>query len=223
MSHRSSSKTGAASAFAGAALLLVGTLLHPSHAHPNDTVAAFTEYAADQAWVASHLTQLLGVVLLFTALSLFGRRFTTEIGATFVHIGSVFASASIAMAAALQAVDGIALKAMVNAWAIAPAADKATAFASAVAVRQIEIGLASMFALLSGITVLLFALAILSDRRLARWLGWLGAAAGAATVSGGALMACTGFSDSAMLINMPANVMLLCWALALGVWMWRRE
>jgi hypothetical protein len=51
-------------AIAGSLLLLLGTYLHPMPADPNDAVAAFTEYAADRLWVASHLTQLAGVTLM---------------------------------------------------------------------------------------------------------------------------------------------------------------
>jgi hypothetical protein len=59
----------------------------------------------------------------------------------------------VAVTAALQAVDGIALKAMVDAWAVTPAAQKDLAFYAALAIRQVEIGLASMVSLLFGLTV----------------------------------------------------------------------
>jgi hypothetical protein len=55
-------------AIGGALLLFGGTILHPSGADPNDAVAAFSEYADDQWWIASHLTQLLGVALIVCAL-----------------------------------------------------------------------------------------------------------------------------------------------------------
>jgi len=54
--------------FGGALLLFGGTILHPSEADTNDAIAAFSEYAADQLWIASHLTQLLGVALIVSAL-----------------------------------------------------------------------------------------------------------------------------------------------------------
>src|SRR5207245_31590 len=68
MASRSERRTGAACAIAGSVLLLLGTALHPMGADPNDAVAAFTEYAADRLWVASHLMQLAGVVLMVGAL-----------------------------------------------------------------------------------------------------------------------------------------------------------
>jgi hypothetical protein len=49
-------------------LLFIGTYLHPTKADPNEPVAAFAEYAADQMWVASHLMQLAGVTLMVAGL-----------------------------------------------------------------------------------------------------------------------------------------------------------
>ena len=64
MLSRSESKVAATCALAGSVVLFIGTYLHPLAADPNEAVAAFSEYAADRLWVASHLTQLAGVVLL---------------------------------------------------------------------------------------------------------------------------------------------------------------
>ena len=57
------SRLGAGAALLGALLLTLGTLLHPMQAAPWDAAAAFAEYAADHHWLASHLIQLLGVLL----------------------------------------------------------------------------------------------------------------------------------------------------------------
>ena len=65
---RSDLRIGAVFAVLGAVLLFVGTYLHPMQADPNDPLAAFVEYAADQNWVASHLAQLAGVALTVAAL-----------------------------------------------------------------------------------------------------------------------------------------------------------
>ena len=221
MQSTHAAKTGAAAAFTGTALLLIGTLLHPSHAHPNEAAAAFAEYAADRHWVASHLAQLFGALLLFSALVLLARLLRTGASQSAGRIGAMLASVSAAAAAALQAVDGIALRNMTTALAAAPAADRAAWFAATYATRQIEIGLAAIFGLLGGVTVIVFGVALLADGRPPRWLAWAALPCGMATAAGGLAMAYTGFSDSAMAINMPANIALLLWAVALGVWMWR--
>ena len=47
----------------GAASQVPLGLLHPHHAQPNDSQAAFAEYAQSHDWVLVHLGQYLGAVL----------------------------------------------------------------------------------------------------------------------------------------------------------------
>ena len=70
MSLRSENKIASTSAITGSALLLIGTWLHPMPDDPNQTAEAFTAYAADRLWVASHLAQLAGIALMEAALVL---------------------------------------------------------------------------------------------------------------------------------------------------------
>ena len=210
-------------AIGGALLLFIGTILHPSGADPNDAVAAFSEYAADQLWIASHLTQLLGVTLIVCALIQLSRLLSGGAARDLARVGAAGAIATLAAAASLQAVDGIALKNMVDAWAAAAEPDTTTLFYAAYGVRQIEVGLASITSLLLGITLCVYGVAVISDHRFAKWLGWLPIIGGIPTAIGGIVIAYTGFSGLAMSINMPANSLLLIWMIALGVSFWRRD
>lgn len=201
--------------------MFVATLLHPMHADPNDAVAAFTEYAADHLWVATHLGQFLGVAVL--AVALVGLAAVMEEGtaAAWARIGLVGTAASVAAAAALQAVDGVALKLAVDRWAAATGAAKERAFEAAFAVRQVETGMASLLSVVFGLTVTVFAIAMLSSRRFPAWLGWTGFAGGVATVVAGIAQAHTGFSNLSMMLSMPASAALLLWAMVLGMFLWR--
>jgi hypothetical protein len=212
-------RIAAVCAFAGAALLALGTVLHPGDADPNNAAAAVAEYAASRQWIAIHLIQFAGVAAMIAALLMLGRQL--EAGAL-PRLATGGAVASLALAAALQAVDGIALKAMVDAWAAAPAAEKNAAFRAAFAVRQIEIGFASLSSLVFGATAVLFGAALLNARAFPAWLGWLGIAAGSGMAAAGLAIAYTGFSDLEMLILMPASVLLLAWMVGMGVILWRR-
>ena len=203
-------------------MLFVGTYLHPMKADPNEVVAAFTEYAADQLWVASHLTQLAGVALTVAALLFLAQQLEAANGTGWSRLAAGGAIASLAVATALQAVDGIALKAMVDAWAVAPATQKEIAFHAAFAVRQVEVGLASTLSLLFGLTVTVYGVALLHDRRYPKWVAGLAIVGGVPTTIAGVMMAYTGFSRLAMATNMPASSLLLVWMLTVGVFMWRR-
>lgn len=192
-------------------------------ADPNVPLAAFTEYAADHHWVASHLMQLFGVALMVMAMVLLSRCLAGGPADTAAICGMAAAVASLALAGALQAVDGVALKSMVDAWAAAPESEKVALFHAALAVRQIEIGLASIASLLLGLTATIYGVALLIDPRFPKWSGALALVGGPPTAVAGVVMAYTGFSELAMDINMPSSVLLLLWMIALGVHLWKRR
>jgi hypothetical protein len=87
---------------------------------------------------------------------------------------------------------------------------------------KIEIGLASIDSLLCGITVTLYGFVLLKDPRFPKWLGFLVLSGGVPTAIAGIVIAYTGFSELDMAINMPANFLLLCWMILLGIYMWRK-
>ena len=219
---RNASRVGATCAIAGAALLFTGAYLHPMGADPNEPVVAFAEYAADRLWVASHLMELAGVAAMVAALLFLTEHLEARRRSSVARIATAGAIASLALAAALQAVDGIALKNMVDAWAAAPASQKEGVFHAAFAVRQIEIGLASMLSLAWGLTATMYGVALLGDERYPKWFAGVAIVGGVPTMVAGVVMAYTGFSGIAMAINMPANLLLLLWMLALGGLMLRR-
>jgi hypothetical protein len=146
-----------------------------------------------------------------------------ERGKTWSYVLAGSAVAGLAVAAALQAVDGIALKTMVNAWMAAPPAQKDMAYHAAFAVRQIEVGLASMLCLLFGLTACLYGVALFAMRTYPGWLDLLAVVGGVLTIIASVVMAYTGFSAITMAINMPASFLLLVWMFAVGVMMWRPE
>jgi hypothetical protein len=135
-------RIGGVAGIAGALLLVVATLLHPLGADPADAAAAFAEYAADSAYVWSHLGQFLGSSGLGAGLIALAATLEPGRAAAWGRLGVAGAVASIALAAGLQAVDGVALKATVDRWAAASGEARALAFEAALALRWLEIGLA---------------------------------------------------------------------------------
>jgi hypothetical protein len=210
-------------AVVGAALLAAGSLLHPSHADPGSPVAAFTEYSGvgRAAWVAAHLLQLGGVVGLVLVAVLLARAVDGARGSAWARATVVLGTAGLATAAVLQAVDGVALKAVVDLWSGA-AADRPALFAAALAVRQVEIGLDAVFALLLAAAFLAFGFGLLTASAGNRGVGGLAVlAAGVGAVNAGTL-ALGGFSAASMLVTSVSGLLVLGWLLLAAVWSWRR-
>src|SRR5256885_2363044 len=195
-------RVGAVAAMSGAVTLFVATLLHPMTADPNDPPAAFAEYAADRLWVASHLGQFLGVAALGVALVALAATMEAGTPSAWARIGVVGTAASVATAAALQAVDGVALKAMANRWMQASGEARARAFEGALAVRQVEIGMASLLSVLFGLTVSAFGISMLVSRRFPTWLGWLGLLGGVGTLAARVAQGCTCVSPRALRLTL---------------------
>jgi hypothetical protein len=110
---------------------------------------------------------------------------------------------------------------MVDRWAAAEGPARLMAFEAALALRQLEIGLAGLLSLLSGLCLLAFGLALLPGPRFPAWLGLLALFDGAAMLVAGAAQATTGFSDVAMTLSMMASAVFLVWALLAGLFMGR--
>ena len=213
-------KIGAACAFIGCVLIGIGTSMHPMQADPGDAVAAFTEYAADQHWIIGHLVQFTGIALVLGFMLILSRQVRASSGMRQVATGG--ATASLAVAAVLQAVDGVALKKLVDAWAAAAEAEKPVALAATFAARQIELGLASLLSIVFGATCVLFGLLLHGDGRYPRWIGGAAFAGGAGFAAGGLALARGGFSDTVINIQMPASLMVLAFVVGVAALHWRR-
>lgn len=97
--------------------------------------------------------------------------------ARFDLTAAVLTAASVTM---LQAVDAVALKWAVNAWASAPANQQVAAFAAAEALRWLEYALQSFSNGLLGLTLILYDLAITLVTVYPRWLWWIVTGSGVA-------------------------------------------
>jgi hypothetical protein len=151
-------------------------LWHPT-GEEDDHEAIFTEYAASDAWEATHLAEFVLVLVAFGGfLVLCGalRRETPYL--TLLAAGAIIATA--ATWAVLEAVDGVTLKQSVDAWAGASRPEQATRFGDAETVRWTEWGLQSYFRVLLGIAFLLLGAAAVVSRLVPNWLGVLLAVGG---------------------------------------------
>jgi hypothetical protein len=187
-----------------------------------DNTAVFLEYAQSDSWTTVHLAQYFGFLLLLGGLIALYYSVRTKPGtgeglAPFGFAAAVTAAASFTV---LQAVDGIALKRAVDAWATAPADQEIAAFAAAEAVRWTEIGMNSLSFFLMGLTLFLYGLSIALGTVYPRWAGWIAALSGVALMYNGVLeVAYKGFVPS--ITKLVGLALLAVWASIMAVMMWR--
>jgi hypothetical protein len=222
MIDRTSLRLSAALLLAGQLLYVVVTLFHTG-GEANDHPAIFAAYAASENWTAVHVGQfacmaimLAGLLALFFALD--AQPGSARWAARFGAVGAV---TTLALYGVVLAVDGVALKQAVNAWASAPDAEKAARFASAEALRWLEWGARSYENFTLGLAVLLFAAAIMQTTRIPRPIAYLMALAGLTYLVQGWLAGAEGFSPTHTLAIVLAEVLNAVWMTWLLVVAWR--
>jgi hypothetical protein len=186
----------------GAALAVLGGALHPHYEAPNSHAAAFAEYSHSTGWVWVHDLQFLSAAVVVAGLVVLGRALQRAGAApALLQLGNVAAAATGSLIAVNMAVDGVALKGAVDAWAGAAPEDRAARFAAAEAVRWLEWGVNSFFTVLLGTTLLVLAAALLRQGDLGtrvRLAGVSGVLGGALLVLNGLAVGAHGFEPSAL-------------------------
>jgi hypothetical protein len=181
----------------GLVVSVVAELFHPSREPANNHPAVFAEYAASTGWLWVHYAQFAAAVIIVAGFLVLTRALGAASGeSALLWVVAGAATATAALIAVNMAVDGVALKNAVDAWAGAPEQDRAARFAAAEAVRWLEWGANSFFQILLGSTLVLSGVAISRMARTGRWLGWVGVAAGTCLIAGGVLVGHSGFTGS---------------------------
>jgi hypothetical protein len=222
MVDRTSLRLAASLLLTGQLLYIAVTTLHTG-GDANDHAAVFAAYAASRNWTAVHLAQfaamailLAGLLALFFALD---RR--TEIARWTGRLGAGSTLATLALYGALQAVDGVALKQAVNAWASAPDGEKAARFATAEAIRWLEWGMRSYQNVALGLALLLFAAAVVRMASVPRPLAYLMGLSGLTYLVQGWVVGTQGFSHAETTAIVLAFVLDVAWMIWLAVVAWR--
>lgn len=212
-----------------AGLILLGAagqvplgILHPHQAQPNDSRAAFIEYASADSWAEVHLGQYVGALLVAFGLVALAVTMAQRPGAAgqLARFAGVTAVVSAAVFAVQMAVDGVALKAAVEQWTSAPAGQQAPAYGVAEVIRSLEKGLSALFHLNNGIALVALGSAVLVSQQ-SRALGLLGLAAGVGFLATSVVTARTGFSPEAASVAQLPTLLLAAFLIGTALVMWR--
>ncbi len=208
-----------------ATLLLVGQLLYIVitlfHAGGDDAdhPTEFAGYAASAIWTAVHLGQFVGMAILLAGLLALFLALDAQPGTARLvsRFGTAAATATLGLYGVLQAVDGVALKHAVDAWASAPDGEKAARFASAEAIRWLEYGMRSYQNFALGLALLLGAVAVVRMARVPRAIAVLMGLSGLTYLVQGWVVSTAGFSGTESIAIELAFVLDLVWMIWLVV------
>jgi hypothetical protein len=211
-SPRTSLRLPAGLLLGGQLLYVLVTQLHAG-GDANDHHTIFDAYAHNAIWTAVHLGQFASMAVLIAGLiTLLVALDEQGTGARWLgRAGAASAAASLALYGVLQAVDGVALKQAVNAWASAPEAEKAARFAAAEAVRWLEWGMRSYLDFAMGLTLLLLAAVIARVTWIPRLLAYLIGLSGLAYLAQGWMAGTEGFTPAQSVAIVLGWVLSLTW------------
>lgn len=120
-------RIGSITFLTGLAIFSISTAFHASREEPNNNLRAFAEYANSPSWIAAHIGQFVGQIIIFVGgfVALFRLLVQSESLTVSVLAWIGFTTAIIAAStlSILQAVDGIALKRAVDSWVVASAGE----------------------------------------------------------------------------------------------------
>ena len=220
-------RMGSVAFLAGIVIFMVSTIgFHAGTEDPMDNPAVFAVYAQSDPWIAAHIGQFAGLMLIFAggfvALHRLLLHSESGVASALAWFGLAAAIITASTYAILQAVDGIAQKISTSTWYAIPPEDseeKAIAFRVAEGIRWTEIGINSYFRMLQGAVAIIFGVAIAKSALLSRWIGAVGIAVGAVGIAAGVVTAYIGFSEP---VSNVWAVTLYLWIIILGIFMWRK-
>jgi len=224
---------GSVAFLAGIVIFIVSTIVfHAGTMDPMDNPSVFAVYAQSDPWIAAHIGQFAGIMLIyaggFIALHRLLAHSESDMASALAWFGLAVAIITASTYAILQAVDGVAQKITTSSWyAIPPSSstagseeeEKAIAFRVAEGIRWTEIGINSYFRMLQGAVGIIFGVAIAKSALLSRWIGAVGIAVGAVSIAAGVVTAYIGFSEP---VSNIWAVTLYLWIIILGIFMWRK-
>jgi hypothetical protein len=209
-------------------LSIASGLLHPGRANANDHAAAFAEYAANAHWTHIHLGQFAGMAVVITGILALLLRLDrpaqslAKLRSASVGIGAALAVIALGLYGVLQAVDGVALKQAVNAWAAAPEAEKMIRFANAEAIRWLEWGIRSYQSFAMGLTFVVTGTLLARAARPLRSIGALMGLSGVIYIAQGGVLGSEGFSTANGIMSIIEIALVSVWSAGLLVVSWKR-
>ncbi|WP_458719913.1 hypothetical protein [Candidatus Nitrosocosmicus sp. R] len=115
---------GSVSFIAGAVIMILSTMIHPSGEDPFNHPRVLAEYANSELWVGIHIGQFVGTMMVFVggfvAIYRLLANSESSVISLLAWLGFALTIITASTFAILQAVDGVALKFAVDSWMASP-------------------------------------------------------------------------------------------------------
>lgn len=217
-------RTGATAGMVGAIIFAIANMLHAR----SDDIDIYAEQikavAESDIWLTAHLMLLVGGILIAVFLIALHRTMLDGLAGALSRVGYFGAVASTGVMTVLVGIDGIASKAVHDAWAAAPDAEKAVALRVAEAMEHIDVGIFSAWIILFfGMTFIAYGLAVAMSDNFPKWMGWIAAVLGLVSLGVGFYQAYDGLSVvTTTYVFSGAATLLTVWVLAMAILMARK-
>ena len=217
-------RIGAASGVLGAIVFAVGNMLHPRSDDIEVYAEQIKEVAASDFWITDHLLFFVGAILMSVFLIALHRTMLDGLAGALSRLAYFGTVASTAVITVLVGLDGMASKAIHDAWAAAPDSEKATALRVAEAMEEVDVGVFSAWIILFfGATFIAYGLAVAMSDNFPKWLGWAAAVLGLISLVVGFYQAYDGLS--VFITNQAfagSATLLTVWVLVMAILMGRK-
>lgn len=216
-------RIGAAAAVGGSLLAMIGNLLHPMTPAGDPLGVGHAIHGSD-AWTSIHMVIVIGLVLMLGGLVAIADSIQGGFAGAMARFGHVAALSGATLGLILVTLDGVAAKQIAEAWAEAPAAEKAAALRDLTSEETLNFALVALFnVLFAGVTFILLGLAVAFGDVYPRWLGWPVVIAGIGSVAVGLVQAQIGESTGiSRVASIVFPTIITIWVASLGVLLWRR-
>ena len=217
-------RIGGVAAIAGAALGLVGNLIHPATSGPGHPAETARVVAHSGIWVPVHLGLLVSFVLMLGGLVAIHDSITGGPPGALVRFGLFAAIVGTAGGVVLLALDGFAAKHLAESWVSAPPGKRGAALAAFRAEDSINFALLSPLNLVfAGFTFVLYGLGATLSGLFPRWLGWMAVIGGAGGAVSGIVQANIGEpSPATTALGIAAPTLITAWLFIMGILLIRR-
>jgi hypothetical protein len=204
-------RLGALTAIVGTLIYIATSILHGNP--PIDDPAKILSHVAERPWWRmAHLANILAVLLWLGALSTFTGSLRRGEARGLGRVAQAMMTCASAVFAVYFGIHGFGFSALADRWVEVTAAGRGALLTETDAVLTVLGSVAFTAQALLGLSILLYGLTVALGAGLPRWLGGVGAVAGAGWMIGAAL--------GSFEIIVPFTVLSWLWMIALGVLMW---